>query len=56
VAPDRKQLVGLLTMALVADGRARIGETLHVPMADGPIAVTLTSPVFHDPKGSRLDG
>jgi sarcosine oxidase, subunit alpha len=45
-----------IALALVADGRARLGETLHVPMPGGPIAVTLTSPVFHDPKGSRLDG
>ncbi|HUG62690.1 MAG TPA: glycine cleavage T C-terminal barrel domain-containing protein, partial [Methylomirabilota bacterium] len=98
-APDRKQLVGLLTadpaavleegaqvlatetysvpapmighvtssyrsptldrsiaLAMVKGGRARIGETLHVPMPGRTIAVTVTAPVFYDPKGARLDG
>ena len=45
-----------IALALVADGRARMGETLHVPMPGGAIAVELVAPVFHDPKGSRLDG
>jgi sarcosine oxidase subunit alpha len=99
-APDRKQLVGLLTvdpkvvleegaqvvatpgqqpplrmighvtssyhsavlgrsiaLALVRGGRARIGETLHVPMPGGQaIAVKVTSPVFYDSEGARLHG
>jgi sarcosine oxidase subunit alpha len=99
-APDRKQLVGLLTvdpkvvleegaqivaapgqapplkmighvtssyhsavlgrsiaLALVRGGRARIGETLHVPMPGGrEIAVKVTSPVFYDTEGARLHG
>jgi sarcosine oxidase subunit alpha len=45
-----------IALALVADGRARLGSTLYVPMSDGTVEVTLASPVFHDPKGSRLDG
>ena len=45
-----------IALALVADGRARIGETLHVPMPDGGVAVTLVNPVFFDPQGARLDG
>jgi sarcosine oxidase subunit alpha len=45
-----------IALALVADGRARLGSTLYVPMPDGTVEVTLASPVFHDPKGSRLDG
>jgi sarcosine oxidase subunit alpha len=98
-APDRKQLVGLLTddptvvleegaqivatpgqkapmklighvtssyasptlgrsiaLALVAGGRARIGQTLQVPMPGVEIPVKITSPVFHDPEGARLHG
>jgi hypothetical protein len=27
-----------------------------VPMPDKSIAVTVTSPVFYDPKGERLNG
>jgi sarcosine oxidase subunit alpha len=96
-APDRRQLVGLLTVnsnivleegaQLVADprqpvpmdiighvtssywspalersvalgmvkaGRSRIGETLHVPMPDQTIAVTVAQPQFYDPSGARL--
>ena len=98
-APDRKQLVGLLTvdpqvvleegaqivatpgqrapmkmighvtssyhsavlgrsiaLALVRGGRARIGETLYVPMPGGEIAVQVTAPVFYDAEGARLHG
>jgi sarcosine oxidase subunit alpha len=45
-----------IALALVADGRARIGETLHVPMPSGTIAVRLVEPVFLDPTGERLEG
>ena len=46
-----------IAMALVADGRNRVGQTLHVPMPDRTIAVeVLPSMVFHDPEGKRLDG
>ena len=45
-----------IALALVAGGRARKGEVLHVPMPGGAIAVEVVDPVFHDPKGSRLDG
>jgi sarcosine oxidase subunit alpha len=97
-APDRKQLVGLLTvdpkvvleegaqivatpgqhapmkmighvsssyhsavlgrsiaLALVRGGRARIGETLYVPMPGGEIAVQVTGTVFYDAEGARLN-
>jgi len=39
-------------MALVSGGRARMGETLYVPMPAGPIAVTVTKPIFYDEKAS----
>lgn len=43
-----------IALALVADGRNRMGETLHVPMPGGAVAVTVADPVFIDPKGDRL--
>jgi sarcosine oxidase subunit alpha len=98
-APDRKQLVGLLTtdpqvvldegsqvmltegqkpparplghvtssyhsavlgrsiaLALVSGGRARLGETVYVQTARSDIPVKVTSPVFYDPEGARLNG
>jgi sarcosine oxidase, subunit alpha len=45
-----------IALAVVAGGRARIGQTLYVPMPDGDIEVKVTSPVFYDPKGERLNG
>jgi sarcosine oxidase, subunit alpha len=44
-----------IALALVSGGRARTGETLYVPMPGGPIAVRVTSPVFYDPKGARIN-
>lgn len=45
-----------IALALVAGGRARAGQTLYVPMPGRDIAVQVTSPVFYDPKGARLNG
>jgi sarcosine oxidase subunit alpha len=45
-----------IALAMVSGGRARIGETLYVPMPEGDIAVTVTSPVFYDPEGARVNG
>jgi sarcosine oxidase subunit alpha len=45
-----------IALALVSGGRARKGETLHVPMPDRAIPVTVVDPVFVDPQGARLDG
>ncbi|SON53617.1 Aminomethyltransferase [Hartmannibacter diazotrophicus] len=99
MAPDRKQLIGLLTevagevleegaqvvadpnapvpmpmighvtssypsstlgrsiaLAMIKGGRARVGETLYVPMPGRTIKVTVTDPVFYDKEGKRLDG
>jgi len=44
-----------IALALVRGGRQRLGETLHVPMPGGPIAVEIVSPVFYDPEGTRID-
>ncbi len=43
-------------LALLADGRARIGQTLYVPLLDRTLAVTVTEPVFFDQEGARLHG
>jgi sarcosine oxidase, subunit alpha len=44
-----------IAMALIAGGRARMGETLYVPQRGAVVAVQATSPVFYDPQGARLD-
>ena len=44
-----------IALALVAGGRARMGQTLYVPMPEGDIEVEVTSPVFYDPSGARLN-
>lgn len=43
-------------LAMVRDGRARLGQELHVPMIDRTIPVTVVEPVFLDPEGERLRG
>ena len=45
-----------IALALVSGGRARMGETLYVPTGNGDVAVKVTSPVFYDPEGARLNG
>ncbi len=44
-----------IALALVAGGRARQGRTLFVPMPGGDIPVAVTSPVFYDREGARLN-
>jgi sarcosine oxidase subunit alpha len=45
-----------IALALVAGGRARLGQTLYVPMPAGDVPVRVVSPVFYDPEGARLNG
>ena len=45
-----------IALGLVAGGRARLGQTLYVPMPGGDLAVEVTSPVFYDPTGVRING
>jgi sarcosine oxidase, subunit alpha len=45
-----------IALALVAGGRARLGQTLYVAMPGADIPAQVTSPVFYDPKGARLNG
>jgi sarcosine oxidase subunit alpha len=45
-----------IALAMVAGGRARLGQTLYVPMPQGDVAVEVTAPVFYDPQGARING
>ena len=45
-----------IALAMLEGGRARMGETLYVPMPEASLKVTVTAPVFYDPEGARLDG
>jgi sarcosine oxidase subunit alpha len=45
-----------IALAMVAGGRARVGQTLCVAGASDDVPVQVTSPVFFDPEGKRLDG
>jgi sarcosine oxidase, subunit alpha len=44
-----------IALGLVKGGRSRLGQTLYVPMPSGDIAVEVTSPVFYDPEGKRIN-
>ncbi len=44
-----------IALGLVAGGRARLGQTLYVPMPNGDLEVEVVSPVFYDPQGARLN-
>ena len=45
-----------IALAMVTDGRAKIGTKMFVPMPLGPmLPVQVTAPVFYDPQGARLD-
>lgn len=43
-----------LGLALLLDGRRRIGARAHVRLPDDVIEVEICRPVFHDPEGERL--
>ena len=46
-----------IALAVVAGGRARQGQTLHVPMPDGTFTRRRSSgTAFFDPEGKRLSG
>ncbi len=44
-----------IALGLVAGGRARLGQTLYVPMPGGDLEVEVTAPVFYDPAGARIN-
>jgi sarcosine oxidase subunit alpha len=43
-------------MGLLAGGRARMGETVFIPMPGGAVPAVVAAPIFYDKDGSRLDG
>ena len=43
-----------IALALVRGGRARIGETISLPLRDRTVEAELTKPLFYDPEGERL--
>ena len=45
-----------IALAVVRGGRTRLGQTLYVPMPDGEIPVVVTSTVFYDSEGTKLNG
>jgi sarcosine oxidase subunit alpha len=45
-----------IALALVAGGRALMGRHLYVPMPGGDIEVEVTSPIFYDAAGGRING
>ncbi len=45
-----------IAMALLVDGRAKMGQTFYVPMPDHTIEVEVSSTVFFDEKGERVNG
>ena len=45
-----------IALALLAGGRDRMGETIHIPMPNGTIEAEVTGMVFFDEKGDRLNG
>jgi len=43
-----------IALALVQDGRSRLGDIVHLPLADGRVlSARIGSPVFYDPEGVR---
>jgi sarcosine oxidase subunit alpha len=44
-----------IALALIEGGRARLGQTLFVPMPGRELEVEVVSPVFYDPTGARIN-
>jgi sarcosine oxidase, subunit alpha len=44
-----------IALGMVEGGRARLGQTLFVPMQGRELEVLVTSPVFYDPAGARIN-
>jgi len=43
-----------IALALLANGRSRIGETVFVRMKDEVVPAEVTAPCFYDPRGEKL--
>ena len=44
-----------IALAMIEDGRNRIGKNLNVPIGAQKHTVTIVAPAFYDPTGERLD-
>lgn len=56
-AYDSAVLGRSIALGLVANGRARMGETIYITRLDGPpIPAKITDTVFFDKEGARLNG
>jgi sarcosine oxidase subunit alpha len=42
-----------IALALIQGGRARIGETVSLPLRDRTVEAEVTKPIFYDPEGGR---
>lgn len=42
-----------IALAVVENGRERMGETVHIPMPEGNVEATIAPGVFYDPDGGR---
>ncbi|MGH9648089.1 MAG: glycine cleavage T C-terminal barrel domain-containing protein, partial [Bryobacteraceae bacterium] len=45
-----------IAMALVKNGRNRMGDTVSVPLTDRTIRAKVVEPKFYDLEGKRIDG
>jgi sarcosine oxidase subunit alpha len=45
-----------VALAMLRDGRARMGELIAIRVKEHVTRATVTMPVFHDPQGERLRG
>jgi sarcosine oxidase subunit alpha len=45
-----------IALALVQDGRNRLGQTVYVPLIGRTARAMIVKPVFYDPEGARLHG
>jgi sarcosine oxidase subunit alpha len=45
-----------IALALVKNGRSRLGETVYVPLEGRIVRAKVAEPRFFDPEGKRLDG
>ncbi|MBL8707379.1 MAG: sarcosine oxidase subunit alpha, partial [Rhodospirillales bacterium] len=45
-----------IALALVKNGRARMGQEIYVALPDRAVRVKIVSPCFFDPEGKRLHG
>ncbi|MDI9408200.1 MAG: sarcosine oxidase subunit alpha family protein [Candidatus Pacebacteria bacterium] len=44
-----------IAMGLVMGGRAKMGETVYIPIGDKTVAAEIVNPVFYDPTGDRVN-